>query len=165
MNISLVGVDEVADRCRLHRLEMLRFGASGGTARVGLAARVTSDADRSLLKLRLAASYSWERGMLRRRLLDYEVDAVFEVDDFERHFGRGPRSPEVVDMPPSVLRLMLTVAVGALRGMIALRTAGTPLGSRPLPLVNVSELLGRLIYGSEAARSQSVYPLTAMVVA
>lgn len=147
--------------CRLHRWELLRFAQAREEAMacVRVKARVTSDTEQGLLILHLSTAYTWDRGMLRRRLLDYEIEVRFEVDDFEGHFGRGPRHPEIVDMPPSVLRLMLSVGIGTLRGMLALYTRGTPLQRRPLPLIDVSLLLSRLIYG-DSPRASEIYPLT-----
>lgn len=163
INISLVDVTEVPPGCRLHRWELLRFAQAreDACACVRLKARVTSDASRGWLILHLSVEYSWERGMLRRRLLDFETETRFEVEDFEGHFGRGPRHPEVVDMPPSVLRLMLCTGIGTLRGMLAVHTQGTPLARRPLPLIDVSLLLSRLIYG-DTPRDAEVYPLTGL---
>ena len=53
--------------------------------------------------------------------------------------------------------VMYGVAIGALRGMLAQRLAGTMLEAYPLPLVNISELVSRHLYGN--APSQLTIPL------
>ena len=71
---------------------------------------------------------------------------VFEIPSLASHVDFS-RSRDRVGIPPSLMAMMLNVAIGALRGMIAQKTVGTPIEDRPLPLVNVSQLVSRLIYG------------------
>ncbi|MBP3590312.1 MAG: hypothetical protein J6J61_07030, partial [Muribaculaceae bacterium] len=63
-------------------------------------------------------------------------------ENIERHGENA-----VVDS--QLMMLMLGVAVGALRGIVAVRTKGTLLESRPLPIINISALMYRLHYGEE----------------
>ena len=43
---------------------------------------------------------------------------------------------------------MLGMAVGALRGVIAVRTADTPLRFRPLPIIDLTALMYRMQFAS-----------------
>jgi len=99
--------------------------------------------------------------MVRRPLLDFAVATEFEVDNFDRHFAHALDRDRMVDLPPSVLTLMLGVSIGALRGMIAQRTKGTPLESSPLPLINITSLVSRLIYADTA--DDYTHPLSAQI--
>ena len=90
------------------------------------------------------------RGMIRRPLLSYAAEAVFEIPGLAE-YAMGIPSGDRVELPPAVMTLMLGVGIGAIRGLIAQRTAGTVLESRPLPLINVSGLVSRLIYGDVPA--------------
>ena len=48
------------------------------------------------------------------------------------------------------MTLMYSAAIGALRGMLALRVENTFLKDYPLPLINISELVSERIYGRKA---------------
>ncbi|MCF0213364.1 MAG: hypothetical protein HUK13_02785, partial [Muribaculaceae bacterium] len=48
-----------------------------------------------------------------------------------------------VYLPPELLGTMMSVGIGALRGMVALKTVDTPLAAHPLPIYAVSDLIGR----------------------
>ena len=97
----------------------------------------------------LTATYTYMRGMIKRPLLEYAVVAEFEIPEMSGYVKFTP-SHETVSVPPSLMNLMLCVAVGALRGMIARKTSGTPLENHPLPLINISSLVSKLIYGERA---------------
>lgn len=125
---------------------MLRYGNNPADISVDLKASVDEDMASDRLSLRLGVVYTYMRSMVRRPLLDYNVEAVFEIPALGEHVSFSP-SRERLDIPPSLMTLMLSVAVGALRGMIAQKTVGTPLEDRPLPLVNITWLVSRLIYG------------------
>ena len=146
IDIRLKKIEEVTELTRLYRWEMLRMASAASQVKVGIKAKVELAPDDSTIKLRLTAFYTRVRGMVRRPVLDFTVDAEFEVDEFHNHFGSALANDRLIDLPPSVLTLMLSVGVGALRGMIAQRTKGTPLASTPMPLINISALVSRLIY-------------------
>lgn len=142
IDIRIARISEVAGKNHLHRWEMLRYGNNPEDIIIDMKARVEGDSASESLTLRLEVMYSYMRSMVRRPLLDYAVDVVFEIPSIGFSSGR-----DRVDIPPSLMAMMLNVAIGALRGMIAQKTAGTPIEDRPLPLVNVSQLVSRLIYG------------------
>lgn len=148
IDIQLTKVREVTQLTRLYRWEMLRLASDGSQIKVGLKAKVDLLPEKCAIKLLLTAYYTRVRGMVRRPLLDFAVETEFEVDDFNRHFADAFSGERMMDLPPSVLTMMLSVGIGALRGMIAQRTKGTPLESTPLPLINISSLVSRLIYTS-----------------
>lgn len=148
IDIRLTKVREVTQLTHLYRWEMLRLASAGSQIKVGLKAKVDLLPEKGAIKLLLTAYYTRVRGMVRRPLLDFAVETEFEVDDFMRHFADAVSGERMMDLPPSVLTMMLSVGIGALRGMIAQRTKGTPLESTPLPLINISSLVSCLIYTS-----------------
>lgn len=151
MDIRIVKIAEQPGKCHINRWEMMRYGSAPGDISVDLHARLDTDARADRLTLTLGAVYSYMRSMVKRPLLDYTVEAEFEIPALEEYVGFTP-SRDKVDIPPAVMSLMLSVALGALRGMIAQKTVGTALEYRPLPLVNLSSLVSRLIYGSKPAK-------------
>ncbi len=146
LDIRLVKVAEVADHCHLNRWEILRYGNRAEDIAIDLNARVEADHASDMLTLRLEALYTYMRGMVKRPLLSHTVEAVFEIPSLAEYVTFN-QTRDKVDLPPSVMSLMLSVAIGALRGMIAQKTAGTALENRPMPLINLTELVSRLIYG------------------
>ncbi len=161
LDIRMVKVEEVESLTRLYRWEIFRLTGSASEVKVGLKVHLETIPRFQKVKLRLCATYTRERGMVLRPLLDYVVDVEFEIDEYQRHFGADAGHGDAFDFPPSVLTMMLGVGVGAMRGMIALRTKGTPLADKPLPLINISSLVSRLIYSSPC--DENTYPLSALV--
>ena len=146
LDIRIVRISEADCKHHIHRWEMLRYGNSPEEISVDLKSCVEDDVASECLVLRLEALYTYMRSMVRRSLLDYAVEVVFEIPSLASHVDFS-RSRDRVGIPPSLMAMMLNVAIGALRGMIAQKTVGTPFEDRPLPLVNVSQLVSRLIYG------------------
>lgn len=160
LDIRISRISEVAGKCHLHRWEMLRYGNLQDDIIVDLKARIEEDNASDSLVLRLEAFYSYMRSMVRRPLLDYAVEVVFEIPSVADYVGFTPARDRVA-IPPSLMAMMLNVAIGALRGMIAQKTVGTPLEERPLPLVNVSQLVSRLIYGDRP--SERTIPVSSQI--
>lgn len=147
---------ELPEHCRLNRWELLRYGGNPAEIAVNLRASLEQDSSKERLSLKVAVDYSYMRDMVKRPLLEYAVEADFEIPGLARYV-RFSTSREKVAIPPSLMNLMLSVAVGSLRGMIARKTADTPLENHPLPLINISSLVSRLIYGE--GTSDRVIPL------
>lgn len=91
---------------------------------------------------------------MRHDILDYNIRVYFEIEPFD---SLRTDDGKDIALPPSLMTLMYGVAIGALRGMLAQRLAGTMLEAYPLPLVNISELVSRHLYGN--APSQLTIPL------
>lgn len=161
LDIRIIKIAELPSRCHINRWEMMRYGSASADVSVDLHARLDTDTRADRLILRLGAVYTYMRSMVKRPLLDYTVEAEFEIPGLEEYVSFSP-SRDKVDIPPAVMSLMLSVALGALRGMIAQKTVGTALEYRPLPLVNLSSLVSRLIYGSEP--SKPTIPVSSSVV-
>lgn len=142
---------EVSDRCHLYRWELLRIGNSPTDIDVRVHASLSEDHTDSRVTLHLEVTYSYMRTMIRRPLLQHAVDVEFEIPDISKVLVPVING-EKIAIPPSLVTMMLGIAVGALRGMIAQRTAGTALEKRPLPLINISSLVSRLIYGEPSGR-------------
>ena len=141
IEISLVRIVEDAESSSLDKRMMSRY--AGGRIKVGLGAslQVTPSPDHSMplqLDLTVTIDYSDTRMMLPRKLLSYTVVSSFVLG------GEGVGAIQVeggtLRLPHHVLTMMLNITIGAMRGMLALRTAGTPLADYPLPMLNVANL-------------------------
>ena len=84
----------------------------------------------------------------------YSIAVDFEVGDAGR-FSIGDGG---MDIPPRLMTLMYGAAIGAMRGMLALRTAGTFLKDYPLPLINISALVCEHMSGRKVP--DKIMPLT-----
>lgn len=152
MDISIERISEVAADCRLYRWELMRYGNAPVNVAVSVKANIDEDMAFEQITLRLGVTYTYMRSMVKRPLLQHTVDAVFSIPSMAEYVDFTPGHDRIA-IPPSVMSMMLGVAIGALRGMIAKVTAGTPLENRPLPLINISGLVSRLIYGTTPSRA------------
>lgn len=152
MDICIERVAEVPGECHISRWEMLRYGNRPEDIAVDLLARLEDDRVAEQLALKVGVAYTYMRSMVKRPLLRHTVEVVFAIPSIEDFVSFTP-ARDKIDISPSVISMMLGVAIGALRGMIAQKTTGTPLEGRPLPLVNISDLVSRLIYGDRPSRA------------
>ena len=121
------------ERTALHHWELVRY--NGGFVNVELSAGMSLGQNNHVATLTLGAHYTTMRGQILRNLMDYTVKAHFEVD------GLVSVEDDAAMMPPGLLRMMLGVTIGAIRGMIAIRTAHTFLANFPLPLMDLDALM------------------------
>lgn len=142
VNITLVSVSEVPESTVLNRSALRRMGHE--PINVDMNVRVVPDLERGMISLVVSCSYIALLSMVRQRVLTSSVVATFEVGDLKSHIIQ--RGQEVV-VAAKLMETMLGIAVGALRGVVAVRTAGTPLRHRPLPIINLTALMYRLNYG------------------
>lgn len=152
-DIRIVLVRELGPNNRISRTELMRY-RSGMPITVSLSTRfvIPPDADNRVCVV-MTAVYHVVRGLIRRSLLNYSVEVVFEVGDINEVLEfTGDR----ISLPLPLLKVMLSTTVGTLRGMLASRTSRTVLHNHPLPILNVSELVSSLAYGSPV---KSVRPM------
>lgn len=143
INISLVSVCEVEGATVLNRRAIRQLGHT--PVSVDLNVRAVPDIDHSLLSLVVTCSYLANIALIRTRVLSCSVVATFEIPGLASILAvQG----EDVIMTGKVMSTMLGIAVGSLRGVIAVRTAATPLRFRPLPIIDLNALMYRLQFGS-----------------
>ncbi len=146
IKFSLLSVREVEGATAINRRALRRLGRT--PVNVDLNVRVVPDLDRSLLSLVVSCSYVAVIGFIRTRVLACSAVATFEVEDLAAHVTL--QGEEVV-LGGKLMMTMLGIAVGSLRGIIAVRTADTPLRFRPLPVIDLTALMCRISYGSAVA--------------
>lgn len=145
-NISLRSIGEVEGASVLNRRAAMR--ASGKDISVDMTVRVVPDLEASTISLIVTASYIAKGVIVRERLLTRSAYATFEIQDLRQHIEING---EDVVVGGKLMMMMLGIAVGALRGIISVRIAGTPLKNRPLPIIDLTALMYRLRYGSAPA--------------
>ena len=138
LDIRLLRLDENRELTHLYRWEMMRYDST--PVEVNLSTGFSYRAGQRLVRLTLEARYTTVRNQMNRRLLDYAITADFELTGPDAEAGR-----EEIVVNEELVRLMISVGLGALRGMIALRTANTFLAHYPLPVYNVNKLMEPII--------------------
>lgn len=142
VKITLLSVNELPDSTVINRSALRRIGNQ--TVSVDMNVRVIPDLDRSLISLVVSCSYIAVIGYIRTRILVSSVVATFEIEDLQKHIV--VQGGEVV-VAGQAMMTMLGIAVGALRGVVAVRTQGTKLRNTPLPIIDLTALMYRLHYG------------------
>ena len=82
------------------------------------------DVKRDYFKLITGVRYIRHRNFIGQELLFYRIAVVYKITVDTR-----------------LLALLLSISIGSMRGMLALRTQNTVFKNYPLPLINVSEIL------------------------
>ncbi len=141
--ITLQSIGEVEGASVVNRRASLK--AYGKPVQVDMTVRVVPDLDKSTVSLVVTASYIVQGKVMRERLLTCSSFATFEIQDLRCHVEVNG---EDVVVGGHLMMMMLGIAVGALRGIIAVRIAGTPLSNRPLPIIDLTALMYRLRYGT-----------------
>ena len=134
IEVSLLSIYEMPERTSLYRSAVRRY--DGGE--IGVSLRAWLDAgDSDSLTLTAEVIYSDKDAMMHPTLFSACAAAEFSVvhSTGSVTIGRGR-----LLLPHHLLTLMLGTVVGALRGIIAVRTRGTALEGSPLPLLNIADL-------------------------
>lgn len=140
--LKIISVSEVPGSTALNRSILRRMGQQPVT--VDMSVKMVSDISRNIISLIVTCSYLTKSAVLRQRLLTCSAIATFEIDNLSAHAVSHGGEVSVDD---ELLHTMLSIAVGALRGVVAVRTADTPLRHRPLPVIDLRALMSRLNYG------------------
>lgn len=141
-NISPLSLRELPHASVINRRAIRRLGAL--PVSVDLNFRVVPDIEHSTVSLIVTCSYSAVMSYIKTRLMACPILATFEVENLKEHVDV---TGEEAIVGSRLMMMMLNVVVGALRGIIAVRTAGTPLARHPLPLVDMAVLMRKLNYG------------------
>lgn len=144
-NIRIAKVRELAAANSLSRWEMLRYAENGIS--VSLKSRFIPMPEKGQVALIMGTCYHATRKMLRHQLLCYNIEVVFDIDPFPDNLEED--ADFGIMLHPRLMTLMYGAAVGALRGMLALRVENTFLKNYPLPLINISALVSERLYGSK----------------
>lgn len=144
LDIKLLRLDEDHSRTHIHRWEIMRY--EGTPVDVNLFSDFSYRAEKHIVRLMLAARYTTLRGQICRRLLDYGITADFELMGPDAEIDK-----EEIVVNAELVRMMIAVGLGALRGMLAIRTSNTFLSHYPLPVYNVDQLMQPIINASKTA--------------
>lgn len=137
--MTLIDLGEVDGASAINRRALRRLTREAIS--VDMNVKVVPDIERSLLSVLVSCSYRAVIGLIRERLLVCTAVATFEVEGLASLIEENGQEKI---MPTPLMMNMLGIAVGALRGIVAVRTADTPLRRRPLPIIDLDTLMRRL---------------------
>lgn len=137
--ITLVDIGEVGGATAINRRALRRLTRE--TISVDMNVKVVPDTARSRLSVLVSCSYRAVIGLIRERLLVCTAFATFEVEDLASQIEENGEDGL---LPAALMTNMLGIAVGALRGIVSVRTVDTPLHRRPLPIIDLNVLMHRL---------------------
>lgn len=140
LEIRLTGLRQVKEQTRLYRWDLMKF--QGEKVDVALSTDFEQDNAARTVTVRITARYTALRGQIRRRLLDYTAEATFAISRID---GLIDVADDEMLVSIDLLRLMLGISVGSLRGMIAAFTEGTALEPYPLPLYDLHALVANIV--------------------
>lgn len=157
INIRLLRIRELPRLNTISRWEFIRY--TGSPVKVTINAQWHTATPAHEIALIAGARYTTTRNMVDRTLLDYNIELTFSTSGNDSWlYADDDRS---LSLPPGLATVMLSVGIGSLRGMIASRTADSMLSRYPLPIINVSEIISRMAYGTTA--DENTLPLTGFV--
>ena len=137
--MTLIDIGEVDGASAINRRALRRLTREAIS--VDMNVKVVPDIERSLLSVLVSCSYRAVIGLIRERLLVCTAVATFEVEGLASLIEENGQEKI---LPTPLMMNMLGIAVGALRGIVAVRTADTPLRRRPLPIIDLDTLRRRL---------------------
>lgn len=70
---------------------------------------------------------------IRKKALELETSNLFEFDDLEKYLTF---KDDTIDDNSGIIPILLSVSIGAMRGILVTKTAGTCLSNHPLPIIN-----------------------------
>jgi len=147
MNLQLYSLNEVTDATAVNRRALRRLNPAS-PVNVDMKVKVLPDIDSERISIVVTCSYTADIYLIRTHLAVCSVVATFEVEDLKSYieYPDGPAGAMKVATP--LMSMMLGIAVGALRGIMAVRLAGTPLSKHPMPIISMAALIERLSYTS-----------------
>lgn len=151
IEVTLTDIAEESDECSYNHKAIRRY--AGQEVHVGLQTTLEADFGRNILAVIVRTLYTDRGHFLQTRLLRHVVRAEFAVTDINEVVSTIDDGR--VQLPHHLLTMMLGTVIGAQRGMLAVRLAGTPLASHPLPLLNVAQLAESLSTQAVGARTRT----------
>lgn len=147
LDIKIKRVKEMRKLSSVNRWELMLYSA-GTPIDLDISADFITVPGTSELRVQLGAHYTCLRAQIVRKLLDYVIEVSFDVKEIG---GKADITDSEMLIDPEVLALMLSVGVGALRGMVALRTEGSVLEKHPVPVLRIRDLITKVAGSSEAS--------------
>lgn len=127
--ISLNSIKEVAYTCEEIPREIVSEKLS---CRLGFTINPQTQGSTFNIVMRVEFLY----GETKTEIMSYKARIIFDVIGIE---AVRKVNNDTIEFRPDFLESILSITIGTLRGMVAVKTAGTILSGFPIPLVEVRE--------------------------
>lgn len=144
-------MDRIALQMRLMKIKEVSFeydvtpeqfdDFGGDDVQVNISLNIVPDFENDFLELIMGVTYQDYPDKKPHKLLEYRISVLYKIADLERQVTVVDG---LVSVKSELLSIMSGVAVGSLRGMLALRSVGTIFENYPLPIINITELIVNL---------------------
>ena len=132
IQIRLLDVEEKLFKCNLD--ENLAESLNQDNLKINIGYTLISDKEAKTVVIEVVAKYI----LANKELLFFVASLTFEFPEFNEIFKlQEDRISEKITVIPT----LINIAIGTLRGMIAVKTSGTFLKRFPLPLIDPNSLL------------------------
>lgn len=154
VNIRIKKIQEVSYKYKLlDKKEIESFNSNLLFVEVG--EKFDYDIENDLFIVNLEVAYKYRQAENENiDLLSIESNFTFEIDDLKEIIGQTDGNS--FQLPDVLLYSMFGVSLSAVRGMMAVKTAGNYLSDYPLPLFDPKELLEKARINKEKQPSNIV---------
>lgn len=143
-------MDQIVLQLALKRIQELSYDESPRLNRIlrmkipkeiqiGFTVSMDPDCRNDRLGLRLGVVYYTVIEGMRYPLIEYKTLFSFGIFDLQCYLQL--MEGEQVSIKPELFGMLLGIAIGSVRGMLAVKTAGSLLEDYPLPVINLTSLL------------------------
>lgn len=133
------------------RLEQILRMKGSKEIQIGFTVSMEPDQQNNILDFRLGVVYYTVIESVRHQLVEYKALFTFEILGLEEHLQAAEL--ERIAIKPELFSLLLGIAVGSVRGMLAVKMSGSLLDNYPLPIINLTSLMQALHQSSMQERS------------
>ena len=132
VSISIIKIEELSFRTSIP--DKFKESFDVAALRIGFAYGLNPMPEADKFNVSVSVRYEYNE----QEILEYHAMVAFNVDNLSSFIEINKKQLKV---NPDFVPVLLNTAIGALRGMLALKTTSTVLSDHPLPLMDLGELL------------------------
>ena len=140
INLKIVKIKELSFSCK-ELPDDLKTKLTETNVVFGIGLRLVPNPPLKEFGIALLIKYEYQEGNINEELCQYEIECVFKIMEFDQAIKLNKTKINIED---SILSNLLSITIGTIRGMLALKTAGTVLNAYPLPLLNPMDIIQKL---------------------
>jgi len=139
VKFRLLKIREISFSCNDFLVEPdVQFNEENLIVKIG--SQLKPNLEDDTFSVRLLAKYLLKKESESIVLLSFETETIFKILHLADHIIFSKTKNEFTT-DNNLLLTFTSIAIGSLRGMLVVKTSGTPLNNFPLPLVNPTDIL------------------------
>jgi len=140
INVKIERIRELSFQCN-ELTEVILNKLNEKNISFGFGIKLNPNQNTKEFGIALLVKYVFNDGDLVEDLCGYEIECVFKVIEFDEAIKIGDNKVNIED---GILSNLLSITIGSIRGMLAIKTAGNVLNKYPLPLIDPMNLIKQL---------------------